>query len=326
MDEPVSIQWFPGHMAKTRRLIAESLKLVDAVAEIIDARIPVSSRNPELAGIVAQKPRLILMNKADAADPAATQRWLATYRAEGVPALAVDCRSGRGLSGFLPLVRELLRPRLGSAQSQGNGRPAATDHGGWHSQRGQILFLSTVLAGASRAKVADRPGVTRGNQWVSAGKGVELLDTAGVLWPKFDDPLVGNALAFTGAVKDVVMDVELLAARLLVLLAGQYPESLLARYKVDVAALAAAGDGGPADSEAQDTRPVTPEGAALLEAVGRRRGMLLPGGVIDTERAAVMVLDEFRGGLLGRFTLELPPGPATGAGQGKHALSPGAPR
>lgn len=305
MDEPVSIQWFPGHMAKTRRLIAESLKLVDAVAEIIDARIPVSSRNPELAGIVAQKPRLILMNKADAADPTATQRWLAAYRAEGIPAIAVDCRSGRGLSAFLPMVRELLRPRLDQLKAKGMaGRPLRIMVVGIPNA-GKSSFINR-MAGASRAKVADRPGVTRGNQWVSAGKGVELLDTAGVLWPKFDDPLVGEHLAFTGAVKDVVMDVELLAARLLVLLAEKYPQSLLARYKVDVAALAAAGDGSLADCKTENAQPATPEGAALLEAVGRRRGMLLPGGVIDTERAAVMVLDEFRGGMLGRFTLELP--------------------
>lgn len=292
MDEPISIQWFPGHMAKTRRLITESLKLVDAVAEIIDARIPVSSRNPELAGIVVQKPRIILMNKADAADPAATKAWLSFYKAEGTPALAVDCRSGRGLSSFLPLVREVLRPRLEQLAAKGMaGRPLRIMVVGIPNA-GKSSFINR-MAGSSRTKVADRPGVTRGNQWVSAGKGVELLDTAGVLWPKFDDPLVGERLAFTGAVKDVVMDVELLAGRLLTFLAGQYPESLMQRYKVDAAALPCEEGSGP-------------DGATLLEAVGRRRGMLLPGGVIDTERAAVMVLDEFRGGLLGRFTLETP--------------------
>lgn len=296
MAEPVGVQWFPGHMAKTRRLITESLKLVDAVAEIIDARIPVSSRNPELAGIVANKPRIILMNKADAADPAATKAWLASYRREGVPALAVDCRSGRGLNGFLPLVRETLRPRLEQLAAKGMaGRPLRVMVVGIPNV-GKSSFINR-MAGGSRAKVADRPGVTRGNQWVTAGKGIELLDTAGVLWPKFDDPLVGERLAFTGAVKDVVTDVELLAARLLSYLADRYPDSLTGRYKIDLSA----------DTSETEEQSNLPEGVVLLERVGRRRGMLLPGGEIDTERAAVMVLDEFRGGVLGRFTLELPP-------------------
>ena len=284
MSESVNIQWFPGHMAKTRRLITESLRLVDAVAEIIDARIPASSRNPELAGIVMNKPRIVLLNKADMADESLNALWLKALAKEGA-ALAVDCRSGKGLKSFLPTVHKVLADKLEQYAKKGMaGRPLRIMVVGIPNV-GKSSFINRMSGGA-RTKVADRPGVTRGNQWVSAGKGVELLDTAGVLWPKFEDPLVGEHLAFTGAVKDVVTDVELLAARLLEVLAQEYEPLLCARYGLQQA-------GGT-------------QGQELLQQIGRRRGMLISGGEVDTERAGTMVLDEFRSGKLGRITLERP--------------------
>ncbi|MBP0963066.1 MAG: ribosome biogenesis GTPase YlqF, partial [Oscillospiraceae bacterium] len=208
MTEEISVQWFPGHMAKTRRMMQSNLKLVDIVVELTDARIPQSSRNPEIDRIVGQKPRVVLLNKCDAAGDAVTKRWIAWYAQQGIPAIATDCRSGKGLNAFLPLVREALKEQIARWEKKGmKGRPI----------RMMIVGIPNVgksslinrLAGSRRAKVEDRPGVTRGKQWVTLDKGVELLDMPGVLWPKFEDKTVGERLAFTGAVKDDIMDVEL---------------------------------------------------------------------------------------------------------------------
>ena len=287
MSDLVSIQWFPGHMAKTRRLMRDSVKLVDLVVELTDARIPQSSRNPELSSLVGKKPRIILLNKWDAADPEATARWCDHYRARGIPALATDCRSGRGLGGFLPLVKETLAEKLAQWEQKGmGGRPI----------RLMIVGIPNVgksslinrLSGRRSAKVEDRPGVTRGKQWVTLESGLELLDMPGVLWPKFEDKQVGEYLAFTGAVKDDILDVEALACRLAEILARRYPALLEERYKL----------AGLTGEE---------EGYQLLEAIGRKRGMLISGGEVNTERAAIMLLDEFRGGKIGRISLELPP-------------------
>ena len=288
MSDLVSIQWFPGHMAKTRRLMRDSVKLVDLVVELTDARIPQSSRNPELGSIVGKKSRIILLNKCDAADPEATARWCDYYRSKGIPALATDCRSGKGLGGFLPLVREVLAEKMAQWERKGmGGRPI----------RMMIVGIPNVgksslinrLSGRRSAKVEDRPGVTRGKQWVTLESGLELLDMPGVLWPKFEDKQVGEYLAFTGAVKDDILDVEALACRLAEILAQRYPALLRERYKL------------------ADDLTGEEEGYELLEAIGRKRGMLISGGEVNPERAAIMLLDEFRGGKIGRISLEIPP-------------------
>ncbi|MCI9273940.1 MAG: ribosome biogenesis GTPase YlqF [Clostridiales bacterium] len=284
MSEIQSIQWFPGHMTKTKRKIQESLKLVEAVAEIIDARVPVSSRNPDLDQLIRDKPRIVLLNKSDMADPAQTAQWIDYFKKQGAYALAIDCKSGKGLNGFIPLVRSVLANQIKAWEAKGMvGRTIRVMIVGIPNV-GKSSFINK-MSKTSKVKVEDRPGVTRGNQWVTIGKGFDLLDTPGVLWPKFDDPAVGEKLAFTGAVKDQIMDTEQLAGRLLELLSRQYPISLQ-RYKLQEADLS--------------EKP----GYELLSLVGRKRGMLISGGEIDTERAAIMVLDEFRGGKLGRITLE----------------------
>lgn len=287
MSEIVSVQWFPGHMAKTRRLMEKHLKLVDIVVELTDARIPQSSRNPELDKLIGQKPRLLLLNKADSADESVTQQWLAWYRQRGVVALATDCRSGKGLNRFLPTIREVLAEKIARWDAAGmTGRTV----------RLMIVGIPNVgksslinrLAGSRRAKVEDRPGVTRGKQWVTLEQGYELLDMPGVLWPKFEDKLVGERLAFTGAVKDDILDVEHLAVRLLEVLQQPYAPLLAQRYKLE-------------ESKVREL-----ESYQLLEEIGRKRGMLISGGEVNTERAAIMVVDEFRSGALGRISLEAP--------------------
>ena len=285
MSEAQTIQWFPGHMTKTRRKIQASLKLVDAVAEITDARIPVSSRNPELHKIIENKPRIILMNKCDMADPSQTARWVSCYQKEGVLAIPVDCKSGRGLNQFIPKVRELLKDRIIQWEQKGMVNRTIRVMIVGIPNVGKSSFINR-MAKQNRAKVEDRPGVTRGNQWFTIGKAFDLLDTPGVLWPKFDDPNVGEKLAFTGAVKDQIVDPEQLASRLLEVLRDEYSAMLAARYKL----------------EKYDLRPL--QGYELLALIGRKRGMLASGGEIDTERASIMVLDEFRSAKLGKITLE----------------------
>ena len=285
MSEAQTIQWFPGHMTKTRRKIQASLKLVDAVAEIIDARIPVSSRNPELHKIIENKPRIILMNKCDMADPSQTARWVSYYQKEGVLAIPVDCKSGRDLNQFIPKVRELLKDRIIQWEQKGMVNRTIRVMIVGIPNVGKSSFINR-MAKQNRAKVEDRPGVTRGNQWFTIGKAFDLLDTPGVLWPKFDDPNVGEKLAFTGAVKDQILDTEQLASRLLEVLRDEYPSMLTTRYKL----------------EKYDLQPL--QGYELLELIGRKRGMLVSGGEIDTERASIMVLDEFRSAKLGKITLE----------------------
>ena len=280
------VQWFPGHMAKTRRQIKELLPLTDAVTVLLDARIPESSMNPELDGIIGQKPRIYLLNKSDLADERITARWLGYFRRLGAAALAVDCRSGRGLNQFRPLVREVCRDRIAANEEKGMaGRPIRIMVVGIPNT-GKSSFINR-MAGGSKAKVEDRAGVTRHNQWFVVGGGVELLDTPGVLWPKFDDPAVGDKLAFTGGIKDTVTDPELLAMRLADILYRLYPQKLEERYKIT-----AQGEMEPFE---------------LLELIGRKRGMLAGGGEVDTLRAAQMLLNEFKGGKLGTISFEAPP-------------------
>lgn len=280
-----NVQWFPGHMAKTRRLIKESLNLVDGVVEIVDARIPVSSRNPELDSIIQKKPRIILLNKCDVADSQATTMWLKYFRDKGFYAAAVDCRTGKGLNSFDSLVKQALKSVIERNDAKGmSGKPLRLMVVGIPNT-GKSSFINRMGKNA-KAKVADKAGVTRQNQWFVVGNGIELLDTPGVLWPKFDDPEVGDKLAFIGSVKDEVTDKETLACRLLESLAATRPQAIEDRYKISgVAGL---------------------QGWEILEMIGKKRGFLIKGGEIDYERAAVIVADEFRGGKLGRITLELP--------------------
>jgi ribosome biogenesis GTPase A len=285
MSEAQSIQWFPGHMTKTKRQIEKSLTMVDVVAEIIDARIPVSSRNPVLSKLIENKPCVILMNKCDMADPVQTGRWIEHYKTQGIPALPIDCRTGRGLNGFIPLVKDVLKDRIASWESKGMV---------CRQIRVMIVGIPNVgksslinrLAKNSKANVEDRPGVTRANQWFTIAKGFDLLDTPGVLWPKFEDKIVGERLAFTGAVKDDVVDMQHLSARLLEVLRDNYQEAMKQRYKLE-------------DVDLSELK-----GYELLDLIGKKRGMLIAGGETDTERASIMVLDEFRSAKLGRITLE----------------------
>ncbi len=280
-----NVQWFPGHMAKTRRLIKEALSLVDGVVEIADARVPQSSRNPELDAIIKNKPRIVLLNKCDVANQNATALWLKHFRECGIYALAVDCRTGKGLNKFDETVKDALHEVLLRNEQKGMvNKPLRLMVVGIPNT-GKSSFINRMGKNA-KAKVADKAGVTRQNQWFPVGNGIELLDTPGVLWPKFDDPEVGDKLAFIGSVKDEVTDKETLACRLLETLAKTRPQAIEERYKIsDVADM---------------------QGWEILEAVGKKRGFLIKGGEIDYERTAVMVADEFRGGKLGRITLELP--------------------
>ncbi|MBE6728294.1 MAG: ribosome biogenesis GTPase YlqF [Ruminococcaceae bacterium] len=282
MSDAQNIQWFPGHMTRTRRQIEAQLKIIDAVAEIVDARIPVSSRNPDLAGIIADKPHLILLNKCDMADEKATAEWISYYAKQKIPAIAVDCRSGKGLSNFKDAVKNLLSDKLrGYAEKGMVGKPLRVMTVGIPNV-GKSSFINRI-AGNSRAKVENRPGVTRGNQWFTVDRQLELLDTPGVLWPKFEDKIVGERLAFTGAVSDRVVDVEWLAMRLLEILARDYPQMLVSRYGID-----------ELDEDSYE----------LLCRIGKKRGMVIRGGETDTERAANMVLEEYRNCKIGRITLE----------------------
>ena len=278
-----NVQWFPGHMAKTRRLIKECLPSVDAVTEILDARMPISSSNPELNELIGNKPLIVLLNKCDVADENATRRWLNHFNEKGIYALAVDCKSGNGLNKYAPLLREVLKDKIASNEAKGMiGKPLRIMVVGIPNT-GKSSFINR-MAGRNRAKVADKAGVTRHNQWFVIENGIELLDTPGVLWPKFDDPKIGDRLAFIGSVKDEVFDSETLAVRLLEVLSRDYPDRLSERYKID----------DFSELEAYE----------ILELIGRKRGMMMRGGEIDTLRASIMLLDEYRAGKLGRITLD----------------------
>ena len=285
-----NIQWFPGHMAKTLRLIEANLKNVDVVLQLLDARIPLSSLNPELQRLTASKPRLYVMNKADLADPALTKAWQAYFRAAGAGCVAISAKqkgsAGQVRSAIESELRELLEKRAGKGMAGARIRVMVVGI----PNVGKSSFINRMIlgGGAGKAAVQDRPGVTRQNRWFTVGKGFELLDTPGVLWPKFEDPIVGEHLAFTGAVRDEILDMESLAARLLELLMELYPNAINSRYKTDI--------------RPEEHLP----GHELLERVGRKRGMLVSGGEVNTERAAITVLDEYRGGKLGRITLEQP--------------------
>ncbi len=282
----MNIQWYPGHMAKTRRMIAGQLRNMDAVCEILDARVPLSSRNPDVEELTAGKPRLIVLNRVDLADPAATKAWSAYFRDRGFAVLEANARQGQGTRRFPAAVRALLSDRLSAYAEKGQaGRMIRVMILGIPNV-GKSTFINQV-ARRKTARAEDRPGVTRAGQWVPVDPSLELLDTPGMLWPRFEDPAVGFRLACTGAVRDEIMDLEELASRLMSFLGEHYPQALLERYRLEV--------------QEEDS------GYDLLTGAGRKRGFVLRGGEIDTERMARILLDEFRGGKLGRFTLETPP-------------------
>ena len=283
-QDRMNIQWYPGHMTKTRRQMEADLKQVDAVCEILDARIPISSRNPDIDAICGNKPRIVILNRMDLADPNATKQWIAYFRGKGMAAVATDCKTKRGINEFQPAVRSVLKEKIERDAARGMKR----------SLRVMIVGIPNVgkstlinqISGRKGAKAENRPGVTRGKQWVTVDGGLLLLDTPGILWPKFEDPNVGLALAFTGAVKEDVIDVEELACRLFSLLWQRYPDAVKARYGIEM--------------------PENAQGYELLEAAGKKRGFLLAKGEINTERMAKVLVDEYRSGKLGRLTFEMP--------------------
>ena len=284
MAENMNIQWYPGHMTKTRRQMEADLKLVDAVCEIVDARIPIASRNPDIDAIFGSKPRIIVLNRMDLADPAATKEWVRYFRGKGITPVVTDCKSRKGINDFVPAVKTVLAEKIARNAAKGMNKPVKIMVVGIPNVGKSTLI--NQISGRKGAKAENRPGVTRGKQWVTVDSGLLLLDTPGILWPKFEDPQVGMKLAYTGAVKEGVIDLEELACRLMELLNQFYPQTLLERYKVEAP---------------QDT-----PGWQLLEMSGKSRGFLLARGEINTERMAKVLIDEFRSGKLGKFTLELP--------------------
>ncbi len=284
MQENMNIQWYPGHMTKTRRQMEADLKLVDAVCELVDARIPISSRNPDIDNICGHKPRMVILNRWDLADPNMTARWAEYFKKKGIAAVATDCKSRRGIADFTPAVRQLLHEKIERNAAKGMTKALRLMIVGIPNVGKSTLI--NQISGRKGAKAENRPGVTRGKQWVTVDKDLLLLDTPGILWPKFEDPHVGLMLAYTGAVKEDVIDIEELSCRLMELLWQRYPSKVRDRYGIDAEA---------------DT-----PGWQLLELAGRKRGFLVSGGEVNTERMAKVLLDEFRGGKLGRFTLEAP--------------------
>ena len=281
----MEVQWYPGHMAKTRRMIVENVKFVDVVVEIIDARIPISSRNPDIDDMVGNKPRMIVLNRADQADEAMTKAWSDYFRSKGWAVLKTDSKTGVGVNQFSATVRGLLKEQIDRWAEKGQVGKTVRAMVVGVPNVGKSTFINKV-AGRKSAKAQNKPGVTRGKQWITVDSGLELLDTPGILWPKFEDQSVGLNLAYTGAVKDDIMDLETLSFHLMGLLSRRYPEAIKARYKIDI------------DPGAQDWE--------LLEAAGRKRGFLISGGEVDLERMARILLEEYRSGKLGRFTLESP--------------------
>lgn len=281
-----NLQWYPGHMAKTRRLIEENLKYIDAVVEIIDARIPVSGRNPCFDDMIKQKPRLIVMNKSDLADPKLCDKWIMWFKRSNISVLPISCETNSGINKIAPALRGLLSDKLAREAEKGVKKPI----------RIMIIGIPNVgkstlinrLSKRAIAKTGDRPGVTRAKQWVRLKDGLEMLDTPGILPPKFDDQEAAKRLAYTGAIKDEITDTELLSYGLLEIIRDSYPEALSTRYKLN-----------------EDISEK--KGYEILEMIGKRRGLIISGGETDTERAANIVLDEFRAAKIGRITLEAPP-------------------
>ena len=284
MDD-LNINWFPGHMTKALRMMRANLKLVDVVIELLDARIPVSSANPVMNELLEGKPRVVALNKADLADPEWTKKWISHFRSQGLEVAALDAMTGKGTKMLVSQVEQLGSAKAGRLVAKGANARAV---------RAMILGIPNVgksslinnLKGTHVANTADRPGVTRGKQWIKIGRNLELLDTPGVLWPRFEDPEVGFRLAITGAIKDDVYDIEKVVVRMLILLREHYSERLVERYNL--------------------TAPLPEDPLALLELIGTRRGCLRSGGVIDYDKTRRLILKEFRDTKLGNFTLDRP--------------------
>ena len=283
--EKLNIQWFPGHMTKAQRMIEENVRLVDAVCEILDARIPRSSRNPDIDRLAAGKPRLVILNRCDLADPAVTKKWAAYFREQGLAVLETDARSGRGVNAFPAAVRELLRDKLAEYERKGQSGRGLRIMVLGIPNFGKSTFINKV-AGRKAAAAGDKPGVTRGRQWISIDRSLDLLDTPGILWPKFDSQEVGEMLAVTNAIKSDVLDRETLAANFMLRLCELYPDAVKERYGV--------------------VRTGEENGFELLEQAAKRRGFLVSKGEYDIERMANTLLDEYHGGKLGRLSLERP--------------------
>ncbi|AEH48606.1 ribosome biogenesis GTPase YlqF [Parageobacillus thermoglucosidasius] len=281
----MTIQWFPGHMAKAKREVQEKLKLIDIVFELLDARIPMSSRNPMINEILGNKPRIVLLNKADMADEAATQQWIAYFQQQQLRALAIDAQTGTGIKQIVAVSKEMLKDKFAKMAAKGikNPRP----------MRALIVGIPNVgkstlinrLAGRNIAKTGDKPGVTKAQQWIKVGKEMELLDTPGILWPKFEEEEVGLKLATTGAIKDTILNLQDVAVYALNFLKQHYPERLKERYSLD---------------------DIPEEIAELFAAIGRRRGCLVSGGAVDYDKVAEIVLHDIRTERLGRISFETP--------------------
>ena len=283
--EKLLIQWFPGHMTKAQRMIEENMKLVDAVAELVDARIPYSSRNPDIDRLAGEKPRLIILNRIDLADPAITARWRAYFKKQGLSVIETDAKSGKGVKEFGTAVRAVLKDKIAELEAKGQGnRPLRVMILGIPNV-GKSTFINKV-AGRKAAIAGDKPGVTRGKQWINIDRGLDLLDTPGILWPRFESQSVGEALALTNAIKADVLDKETLAANFMLRLRALYPKAIEDRYKFKP------------DPEKN--------GFELLEDAGRKRGFLISGGEVDIERMANILLSEYHDGKLGRISLEVP--------------------
>lgn len=283
-----SIQWFPGHMAKTRRIMKESLPSVDILINVLDSRIPLSSKNPEIDTLSESKPILTLLSKSSLADPNATAKWKSYFKATNTECLFIDSITGQGINEIMPTIREILKEKLARYEEKGmTGRNIKAMIVGIPNSGKSSLI--NKLAGSKKVKVEDRPGVTLAKQWVPTSIGLDLMDMPGVLWPKFDDKITGENLALTGAIRDAILDTEELAVILCARLRELYPDLLKTRYKLTDDDL---------DEDKQDYE--------IFEAIGRKRGFLISGGEINYERTATMLLDEFRGSKIGRITLELP--------------------
>ncbi len=284
----MNIQWYPGHMTKTRRQMQENINQIDLVCEVVDARIPLVSRNPDMDELAAGKPRMIVLNRIDLADPRTTQAWSHYFRTHGYAVIETDSRKGQGTARFSEATREILKEKIAAWTEKGQGGRSVRVMVVGIPNVGKSTFINKIL-GRKAAKAEDRPGVTRGAQWFRVAQGIDLLDTPGILWPKFDDERTGILLACTGAVKDDILDIETLACKLMELLAAHAPETIQSRYQV-----------------VMPQEEVDFLGYDLLLQAGKRRGFLIAGGEIDTERMARILLDEFRGGVLGRISLETP--------------------
>lgn len=283
-ESSLDIQWYPGHMAKARRMLAESVKLVDVVIEMVDARAPASTRNPDFDDLFGAKPRVVVLNKADLADPEATRAWIRAYRARGWDAISFSANAGKGVKEAVSLVERAARPVVERMKAKGVNKTVRAMIVGIPNV-GKSTFINR-LRGSAAAKAGNRPGVTRGKQWIVVGPYLEFLDTPGMLWPKFEDKEAARRLAFLGSIRGEIMDNERLSAELLEFLRDRAPEGAKARLKIDM------------NGEKS--------GEQLLEEACRRRGWLLPGARPDTERASALILDEFRSGKMGRLTLEAP--------------------